>query len=150
MQTTARPDSARDGVNNYTHVTVMKKNETVKIEFAPHRVGLRVEVSGEADFPATLAYWLNISSELKSRKAQGLLLIDTTTGESLSAEQWTFLVDAMIGRGFEHVRIAHVKPRGLERVEFCELCAREHGMQARVFTDEAEAELWMRYGEQSP
>jgi len=44
------------------------------------------------------------------------------------------------------VRIAHVKPQGLQRVEYCELFAREAGLTARVFTEESVADLWLRHG----
>jgi len=50
------------------------------------------------------------------------------------------------GKGLENVRIAHVKPHGLQQIEYCELHAREVGFVARVFTREIEAELWLRYG----
>ena len=54
---------------------------------------------------------------------------------------------SMVGKGLESVRIAHVKPHGLQRIDHCELFAREAGLEARVFTDETEADLWLRYGE---
>ena len=47
----------------------------------------------------------------------------------------------------EQVRIAHVRPGGLQQLEHCEIFAVELGFQARVFVDERVAELWLRYGE---
>ena len=45
------------------------------------------------------------------------------------------------------MRVAHVKPIGLQNIEYCEIHAREAGLDARVFTNEMEASLWLRYGE---
>jgi hypothetical protein len=53
----------------------------------------------------------------------------------------------MANHGLEQMRIAHVKPHGLHRIEYCEIFAREAGFDARVFDDEHAAELWLRYGE---
>jgi hypothetical protein len=72
---------------------------------------------------------------------------DDLRGAELTREEWCTLVDTMAGRGLEEVRIAHVKPSGLAQIEYCELCAREAGFDARAFADLAEAERWLRYGE---
>jgi hypothetical protein len=122
-------------------------DNAIVIHSAPHRVGLRVVVRGAGTYANTLAYWQTIAAKLQELGAPGLLVIDETTGEPLSAEDWKALVKAMVGKGLERVRIAHVKPHGLQRIEYCELAAREAGLEARVFTDEAEADLWLRYGE---
>jgi hypothetical protein len=52
----------------------------------------------------------------------------------------------MAGSGLERVRIAHVKPTGLDHLEYCEIYANAAGIDARVFADEGEAERWLRYG----
>jgi hypothetical protein len=127
----------------------VKQDNALVIDFAPHRVGLCVVVSGAGTYANTLAYWQAIVGELRARHPAGLLLIDKTTGKPLSVAEWTALVKIFVGQGLEQVRIAHVKPYGLQRIEYCELCAREAGIDARVFTDEAEADLWLRYGERT-
>ena len=38
---------------------------------------------------------------------------------------------------------------GLQGIEYCEIFAREAGFHARVFDNEATAELWLRYGSQA-
>jgi hypothetical protein len=119
---------------------------SLTVRTSRNRGVLRVEVSGPGTYANTLAYWNSIVAAVHEQTPQGLLLIDTTTGEALSAQEWKALVDAMTGRGLEVVRIAHVKPRGLQQIEYCELYAREAGFIARVFTEEAQADLWLRYG----
>jgi len=127
----------------------MTNDDPLIIHSSPHRAGLRVEVHGPGTYENTLAYWRSIAATLATLHPRGLLLVDETTGEPLSPIQWKALVLAMEGTGLEHLRIAHVKPHGLQRIEYCELYAREAGMEARVFTDEAEADLWLRHGERA-
>jgi hypothetical protein len=118
---------------------------TIRTEL--QRVGLlRVEVSGAGDYANTIAYWRTIVEAVHEHHPRALLLIDLTTGPALKPEEWKSLVDAMSGSGLERLRIAHVKPRGLQQIEYCELYAREAGFTARVFTDEGEAGIWLRYG----
>ena len=117
-----------------------------EIVFYTRPFGLKARVRGLATFENTVAYWYAIVAELEKRPSAGLLLIDEMTGAALSEEHWRRLVEMMKGGPLEKLRIAHVKPLGLERIEFCEIFALEAGMHARVFTDEAEAVMWLRHG----
>ncbi|MBJ6979965.1 hypothetical protein [Luteimonas sp. MC1895] len=108
---------------------------------------LRVVVRGVASVDATRAYWSAIVAEAARDRPDYLLLVDELRGPALGAEDWRALVDRLVGTGLEAVRIAHVKPNGLDAVEHCELSARQHGFEARVFVDERAARLWLRYGE---
>lgn len=117
------------------------------IGFSAHPAGLRAHVSGEGTLETTIAYWQAIVARLHAHPVRGLLLVDEMHGPPLSAEQWQGLVAAMRGQGLQRVRIAHAKPLGLQKVEHCEIFAREAGLQARVFADEASVDLWLRYGE---
>ncbi|MDR3385967.1 MAG: hypothetical protein P4L92_02845 [Rudaea sp.] len=128
----------------------MQPSEVLIVKTSAHRVGLRIEVRGPGNYANTVAYWQTICAELGARPAPGLLLIDRTTGAPLSADEWKALVATIAGKGLEKTHIAHVKPAGLQRIEFCEIFAREAGIVARVFTDENEADLWLRYGERTP
>jgi hypothetical protein len=108
---------------------------------------LRAEVAGESSLENTIAYWQAIVSEVRKERPHGLLLVDELHGTPLGEAQWRQLVEAMRGRGMEGVRIAHVKPQGLQELEYCELHAREAGFEAHVFDQEYAAELWLRYGD---
>ena len=127
----------------------MSNDVALTINSSLHRAGLRVEVRGPGTYENTVAYWQAIAAALHATHFKGLLLIDETSGEPLSPLQWKALVLAMEGTGLEQLRIAHVKPHGLERIEYCELYAREAGIEAHVFTNEAEADIWLRYGERA-
>jgi len=122
------------------------EDQAITIAFSADGSMLRALVRGDGNYANTLDYWRRLATELRERRPPGLLLVDETTGEPMSAEEWQALVRAMSGEGLEQVRIAHVKPFGLQRIEYCELYAREAGYDARVFTNEREASLWLRYG----
>ena len=108
---------------------------------------LRVHVIGESTLQNTIAYWQAILGEVEKQPADQLLLIDELLGEPLTESEWLSLVRNMADKGLERMRIAHVKPQGLQQIEYCEIFARDAGFAARVFDDEHAAELWLRYGE---
>ena len=128
----------------------MTESDAISIAFSPSGASVRAVVRGAGNYANTLTYWRQIATTLRERGANSLLLVDETTGTPLSAGDWKTLVEDMRGEGLEQVRIAHVKPTGLQEIEHCELYAREAGLNARVFTNEMEASLWLRYGEHSP
>ena len=76
-----------------------------------------------------------------------LLVLDELHGTELTPAQWNDLVQSMVGKGLEQVRIAHVKLFGLDHIEYCELYANIAGFDARAFNNEPEAERWLRYGD---
>jgi len=120
--------------------------ESFEISFSTHPAGLRAWVRGEGTLDNTLAYWQAIVAEVAERRSRALLLIDELRGDPLSEAQWRQLVEMIRGGVLDQVRIAHVKPLGLQMIEYCELFAIEAGMKARVFSNEAEAALWLRHG----
>lgn len=108
---------------------------------------LRVHVHGQASLETTMAYWRAITDEARRDRPGHVLLVDELRGPALGADEWQSLVAMLVGSGLETVRIAHVKPNGLDQSEHCELSARQAGFQARVFVDERAAGLWLRYGQ---
>jgi hypothetical protein len=117
------------------------------LRFSRHDDMLRAEVVGESTLENTLAYWQGIVAEVRRQPPRCLLLVDELRGAALGEEQWQRLVEAMRDSGLEGVRIAHVKPQGLQKLEYCELYAREAGFDAHVFDDEVAAKFWLRYGD---
>jgi hypothetical protein len=112
--------------------------------------GLRVHVTGPRSLESTIAYWEAIARRIAKKMPKWLLVIDDMRGKELSPAQWNELVQSMVGRGLEDVRIAHVKQFGLDHIEYCELYANIAGFTARAFKDEGEARRWLRYGEGGP
>ncbi|MFC3551755.1 hypothetical protein ACFOLC_12130 [Lysobacter cavernae] len=119
---------------------------SLEVEIDDHPLGLRVHVQGEETYENTLAYWLMIAPRLETAQGKGLLLIDELLGPPMSEQQWLELVLTMEYAQLWRYRIAHVKPRGLKEVEYCELFARDANLDAKVFTDEREAERWLGEG----
>lgn len=119
------------------------------IRLDAHPAGLRAHVTGDNTLANTIAYWTRILREVRDRP-RPVLLVDELLGPPLTPDDWHVLVGSMAGSALRNVRIAHVKPRGLEALEFCELHAKDAGFDARVFVDEAEAVRWLRYGETAP
>lgn len=119
------------------------------VECQPHPAGLRVHVTGANTLANTIAYWTRVLREVRAHP-RAVLLVDELRGPPLTADDWQVLVGAMAGSALLHVRIAHVKPRGLDTVEFCELHAKDAGFDARVFVHEDEASRWLRHGETEP
>jgi len=123
-------------------------NADYTIAITPHGKGMRAEVAGTSSLPATVDYWRRIAAWARGHDARTLLLVDRLVGTPLTEADWLHLVTSMGGEGLEKLRIAHVKPQGLQEVEFCEIFARDSGIEARVFENETLAEVWLRYGEQ--
>lgn len=121
----------------------------LEIRFQPHPAGLRVHVTGTNSLPNTIAYWTAVLREIRACP-RPVLLVEELQGPPLTADDWHVLVAAMAGSELQSVRIAHVRPRGLDAVEFCELHAKDAGFDARVFVREDEASRWLRYGETEP
>ena len=118
-----------------------------RIEVTPHGSGLRAHVAGESSLDATLGYWREIAKAARARGADSLLLVDELTGEPLQESDWLAVVTSLQGEGLQKMRIAHVKPQGLQQAEFCEIFARDAGIEARVFENETLADIWLRFGE---
>lgn len=118
----------------------------LQIDMQPHEAGLRVHVTGANTLANTIAYWTRVLREVRARP-RPVLLVDELRGPPLTPDDWHVLVGAMEGSELQDVRIAHVKPRGLDTVEFCELHAKDAGFDARVFVREDEASRWLRFGE---
>lgn len=106
---------------------------------------LHVHVRGRNTFAHTMQYWHAIADEVELQPAQALLLVDELVGPGLTAAEWLYLVRE-VGPRLGRLRIAHVKPHGLDTVEYCVLSAMGAGLDARVFEDARMASLWLRYG----
>ena len=128
-------------------MTPAAKESPVLIRFVREQTVLRVHVIGASTLENTVTYWQAIVAEVQREAPEAIVLVDELQGEPLTPEQWLNLVQAVAGQGLEPIRIAHVKPHGLQQIEYCELYACEAGFDARVFDDEHAAMLWVRWGE---
>lgn len=116
-------------------------------EQRPNYLFVRVSgVNGRLD--TTIAYWTAIAAEVRRRKPRCLMVHDEMLGETPPPEELQRLIQAMAGLGFEGVRVAYVEAHAsqLPEVQHGEIFAREAGFQGRVFGNEDEAALWLRFG----
>jgi hypothetical protein len=124
----------------------MHKDDDYALELRRQGDGLRVTVSGKRTLANTVAYWTSIVAEVAAHKPRWLFVCDRLQGHELAIDEWRSLVERMTGKGLEGIRIAHVKPSGMDHLEYCEIFAREAGIDARAFADAGVAERWLRYG----
>jgi hypothetical protein len=121
--------------------------EAFQIEIRPIADGLRVRVRGEETYQNTLACWREIARAAQADQARRILLVDELRGTPLTEAQWLQLVLSMADEGIAHLRIAHAKPLGMHDVEYCEVFARDAGIDARVFASEDAANAWLAESE---
>jgi hypothetical protein len=127
-------------------MAAMTNDDAYSLAFHRSGNGLRATVSGPRNLDNTMSYWQGILAEVKRNRPQWLFVCDLLQGDELAIDEWRSLVEAMKGRGLEGLRIAHVKPNGMDHLEYCEIFAREAGIDARAFSDAGVAERWLRYG----
>lgn len=119
------------------------------LQFKDHDDYLRVEIGGQTDsLETSMAYWRAIAAECERRKAHSLLAIDSFGGEPLPPQDMDAVIAALSDSYLLGMRVAYCKLNSayLPEAEYGELSARELGYTVRVFADEREAELWLRYG----
>lgn len=121
-------------------------NDDYGLTLARDGNGLRATVTGTRNLANTVAYWEAILDDVLRRRPDWLFVDDRLRGEEVSVGEWFALVERMKGRGLEGIRIAHVKAHGMNHLEYCEIFAREAGLDARAFYDAGAAERWLRYG----
>ena len=121
----------------------------LEFDFQPPLLTVRVsEGSGESRLAVTREYWERIAAERRATGASQLLMVDAMPGDVLRDADLVSLFEALAGLQLEDARIAYVKQRvdQIPRIEFAELMALERGYQIRMFGNEGEALVWLRYG----
>ncbi|HET7845123.1 MAG TPA: hypothetical protein VFL14_13295 [Xanthomonadales bacterium] len=121
-----------------------------RITFAPRAEYLRVEVQGpRISLQIVRDYWSDVAEECRRRGVRQALVVENLIGPSPDREEAIpALVEHLRGLGLEGVRIAFVKhdTRDVALAEMAGLLVRATGWDAKTFTDEARALLWLRHG----
>ena len=120
-----------------------------RIEYQRDGGLLRAHVTGvNGTLETTLDYWMALAGEVRRMAPAALLVVDDMEGEPPPPEQLEVFVHAMVGMGFEGIRVAYVEGHAsqIAQVEVGEILARECGFDVRVFGDERGARLWLRHG----
>jgi hypothetical protein len=121
-----------------------------RLEFDEQPPLLTVRLLGDAEttLERTREYWLRIAERANACGAEQLLVLDALPGEVMSDEDLLRFFDSVGTLGLECVRIAYVEGRvdQVSRIEYVELLALERGYRIRMFGNESEARMWLRYG----
>jgi hypothetical protein len=121
-----------------------------RLEFDEQPPLLTVRLLGDAEttLERTREYWLRIAERANGCGAEQLLVLDALPGEVMSDEDLLRFFDSVGTLGLECVRIAYVEGRvdQVSRIEYVELLALERGYRIRMFGNESEARMWLRYG----
>ena len=128
----------------------MSTNAPYRIEYRREGGLLRAHVTGvNGSLETTIAYWNDLATEVRRLPPRSLLVVDDMEGDPPPPEQIAQFVQAMVGMGFEGVRVAYVEAHAnqVADVEHGEILARELGFDARVFDNEARARIWLEYGQ---
>lgn len=126
------------------------REPTHELRFEDRGDYLRVEILGEFDsLDISIAYWREIAAECERRNTRALLAVDRLGGDPIPPEAMAQVIAVMRDSYMRHVRVAYCEmtTQQVSQAEYGELIAREAGYVVRVFSDEREAELWLRYGE---
>lgn len=122
----------------------------LEFDYQPPLLTVRLlgEVVAEDNLELTREYWLRISERANAYGAEHLLVLDALPGEVMSDEDLVRFFDSVGTLGLEHVRVAYVEGRTdqVSRIEYVELLALERGYRIRMFANESDARLWLRYG----
>lgn len=130
--------------------TAVLSGDGYRLEFDYRPPLLTVNLRGDCEttLERTREYWLRISERANACGAEQLLVLDALPGEVMSDEDLVRFFDSVGTLGLEHIRVAYVEGRAdqVPRVEYVELLALERGYRIRMFANEPDARLWLRYG----
>ena len=127
----------------------MNAPASFRIDYRRQGSLLRAHVTGvNGTLATTVAYWMALAEDVRRDPPRALLVVDDMEGDPPPPEQIAEFVQAMVGQGFENVRVAYVEAHSqqIPQVEFGEILAREQGFDARVFGNETDATVWLRHG----
>ncbi len=102
---------------------------------------------GTDSLEVSLAMWRMLATECETTGAQKLLVVEDllSTIDHAELEQ---VIDAICATGLRDMRLAFVEMReDIQGAEFGEILCLEHGVMARVFSQEVEARNWLLYGD---
>ncbi|MFC0677677.1 hypothetical protein ACFFGH_07455 [Lysobacter korlensis] len=123
-----------------------------RVEFSYDAGILRAHLSGGGrDLDSTIDAWRRIAAEIHERRPPAVLVVSDVPGEPFTPAQVQAFIQAMIGLGFESLRIAYVYSQAVRwhEGEVAEILAAEAGFEARAFAEERAARMWLRHGERA-
>ena len=119
----------------------------LELEFQPPLLCVHIFGNADSSLPVTSEYWLSIIHKLRTLGATQLLLLDAKESDVMSHEDLERFFVAIAGQGLEHAKIAYVEGRvdQMPHIQEAELMALERGYRIRMFGNESNARIWLRY-----
>lgn len=121
-----------------------------KVVFSRHGRMLRAHATSDArGLETSVGLWLAIAEEARRLKPDTMLVVGEMRGEPMSTADLQAFFPRIAGHGLEQIRVAYVEARSLKfpPIEKGEILGLENGFNVRVFTNEANALIWLRHGE---
>lgn len=102
---------------------------------------------GTDSLEVSLAMWRMMAAECDVTKADRLLVVEDLKS-SVGEDEMAQVIEAISGMGLSDLRVAFVELRDdIQIAEFGEILCIERGIDARVFSHEADARHWLVYGD---
>ncbi len=102
---------------------------------------------GTDSLEVSLAMWRMTAAECAATGSKRLLVVEDLRS-TIDHSEMAQVVEAMCTMSLSELRIAFVELReDIQGAEFGEILCQERGIQARVFSHEAEARRWLVYGD---
>jgi hypothetical protein len=117
------------------------------LRLEPREHYLRAHVAGPEDtVEVSIAYWSEIAAACHAGGVRRLLVVEELEGRAAPSE-FNAVIDGLLQLGFRDMRIAYVDAtEDASLLVAAEIRAQQHGVVARVFRREAEAEGWLLAG----
>ncbi len=123
----------------------MSAPASFRIEYQRHGALLRAHVAGvKGTLDTALAFWMALAEEVRRDPPRNLLVVDDMEGASLSPDQMLQFVQALVGLGFEGVRIAYVEAHPGQIPEPASIVALSIGRPIVTFARSGAAKTWGR------
>lgn len=131
-----------------SHEEVHGSGYQLVLDYQPPLLCVQVFGNEDSSLPVTSEYWITIIRRLRALGASQLLVLDAKESDVMSSEDLERFFAAIAGLGLEQAKIAYVEGRvdQMPRIQEAEIMAMERGYKIRMFGNEADARIWLRYG----
>jgi hypothetical protein len=125
------------------HEEVHGSGYRLVLDYQPPLLCVQVFGNEDSSLPVTSEYWITIIQRLRALGASQLLVLDAKESDVMSSEDLERFFVAIEGLGLEHVE---GRVDQMPRIQEAEIMAMERGYKVRMFGNEADARIWLRYG----
>ena len=131
-----------------SHEDVHGNGYRLVLDYQPPLLCARVFGNDDSSLTVTSEYWVAIIQRLRALGASQVLVLDAKESDVMSSADLERFFVAIEGLGLEQAKIAYVEGRvdQMPRIQEAEIMAMERGYTIRMFGNETDARVWLRYG----